>query len=854
MRRFLFTLLLLLFSAAAFGGAKNHSTVVAIACTPDPVALDATTSCTATVTDIGGSGGQINPPEGSVTFSTTASGAFSAASCVLVSTGNGTSSACSVSYTPSAVDSGTHPINGSYSGGFNPAIGPGIIWDPSSGNGTVGVNYPAPTISAISPTVGNRGEVVSVTVTGSGFVSGWTSLDLGANISVSALTVVNATELTATLTIATAATTGLRDVVVSNAAPGGGIATLTNGFDVRNPVPGMNSLMPAATEIGSGALVVTIDGAGFVPESIAWFDGATRPTTFVNSTQLQMDLSAADTSALGSFPVYVVNSAPGGGTSNTLQFSVVLSGGSFDTVESGAAPGSNMYTKLAGTAFSFDLLATDVSRTSVNTSFTGTVKIELLDAADDSVALDANGCRASWTLAQTLPDAIFGGADNGRISINTSYANALRVARFRISYPATGTPSHVGCSADGFSIRPLALVLSSSLNNDANTGTPIHPAGTAFSMTATAIPGYDGVPQLGVISATGPTTSGVVSGSFSAANSATGISTGSSFGYDEVGNFRFAAEELFDDNFTAVDQPDDCTADFSNSLVLGKYGCSFGNTAATQWIGRFTPAYFDVAVTDGCTDDTGFTYSGQPFLVTISAREANGAITQNYAGNFSKLVTLSDAGDTANFGSTNQVAAVDFSTGPDPGIAADIDVTYTFAVATTPFQTVTLRATDTDNVSSIGHLEESTEIRSARLVLGTASAITTSDALLSVMLQAWQEILPSIHEWAVHGSDTTCTAPVIGDFNVVAGSGTGNLDDTETAVTSFFFNAGEGALTLAAPGAGNDGSVDIEVTTDAWLHFDWNNTGTRTSPLGKVSFFEIFETEEGLIESHEVIQ
>lgn len=845
------SILVLLTGLANAGHDGNRNTSTAVSCLPDPANTHNAVTCTATVSDLYGVPGQRQAPIGTVTFSVTSGpGALSPASCTLAPTGTTGVSNCNVTYTPSA--GGTHTISASYGGGTGTLfVG---NWLPSSGSTSITVNNPVPTINSINPVFGQRGETLDVTVNGGNFASTGMTAIFGAGISVNSLTWIDSSTLTANISIDIATTTGLRDVTVTNPAPAGGSATLAGAFEVRNPVPAISNLVPSATEVGSGALVVTIDGSGFVPESVAWFNGSARSTSFVNSTQLQMSLTAGDTSAVGNYPVHVVNAAPGGGTSNTVQFSVVLSGGSFDTVEDGAALGGTMHTKLAGTAFGFDLLATDVSRTSINTSFTGIVKIELLNATDDSGTLDSNGCRSSWTIAQTLPDATFGGADNGRINVNTSYANAARIARFRVSYPASGAPTHVGCSSDAFSIRPMNLALSSGLNNGGDSGTPVQGAGTPFSMTATVIAGYDGTPSVnsGLVEAhTGAVTVGVLSDVFPAADPVSGQSTGNSFTYDEVGAFRFRDKGLYDASFTAVDQPNDCTAGFSNSPDgSGRYGCSFGNAGDTQWVGRFVPAWFDVEVADACTDVGGFTYSGQPFLVTITAREAGGTVTEYYAGSYAKITTLSNAGDTANFNGTNIVSGVDFDLGT-PGVAANIDVSYAFPAPDTAFETITLRAVDEDGVSSNGHLEESTEIRSARLVLGSASAITTNDGLLPVTLQAWQQTSPGVTEWEVHADDTSCTAPVIGNFSLTNETG---LVAGNTTISGFFFNTAQGLLTLSAPGPGNYGSVDIEVITDSWLYFDWNSTGTASSPVGTMTFFEIFETEEGFIDRHEVIQ
>lgn len=850
MRKVLVVFLLILsWSAAHAGHDGNRNSGTVVSCLPDPANAHQPVTCTATVSDLYGVPGQREAPTGSVTFSvTTGPGSLSPASCALAPTGTTGVSSCSVTYTPTA--GGIHSIAADYGGG----VGSGFVggWLPSNGNTTITVNNPVPTITSINPVFGLRGDTLNVTVSGSNFVSTGMTADFGAGITTNSITWVDSTTLTVNISIAIGTTTGLRSVTVTNPAPAGGSATLTNAFEVRNPLPVISDLVPASAEVGSGALVVTINGSGFVTDSIARFNGAARATAFINSTQLQMSLLAGDTAVVGDYPVTVVNAAPGGGTSNAATFSVVLSGGSFTTVENGASLASNMFTKLAGTPFSFDILATDVSRTSINTAFTGTVKLELLDATDDSGALDANGCRNSWVVAQTLPDQVFAGGDNGRIAVNTTYNNALRIARFRISSPAVGTPTLVGCSADAFSIRPTMLTLSSTLNNGAATptGTPIHSAGATFSMSATAIPGYTGTPQF--VDDTPPNNVGTVAGSFNAANPGTGVSSGNTFTYSDVGRFRYDISELRDTTFTAVDQPNDCTSGadaFSNSLIGDKYGCSFGNTATTQWVGRFVPAYFDVEISQQGCDADNFTYSAQPFEVTVTARNDSGGVTQNYtSGAFARDVTLSDAGDTANF-SGNAISSLDFNS----GTVVYPDVVYTFADPESSFETIDVRAADPDSVSSAGHLEESTEIRSGRLVLGNPSAITLQDALMSVELEAWQETSPGVDEWAVHAADTSCTTLALVDFSFDAASYTGGLAAGETTLSGFFFNAGQGALTLSAPGPGNSGSVDVEVDTDSWLHFDWSGGGVE-SPVGTVSFFEIFETEEGLIDRREVIQ
>jgi hypothetical protein len=71
------------------------------------------------------------------------------------------------------------------------------------------------------------------------------------------------------------------------------------------------ALTPPSATAGDGDLTLTIDGAGFTPDSIAFVGGVFRAPTFVSSTQLTLPIFAADLAAAGSFQVGISNFPPG---------------------------------------------------------------------------------------------------------------------------------------------------------------------------------------------------------------------------------------------------------------------------------------------------------------------------------------------------------------------------------------------------------------------------------------------------------------------------------------------------------------------------------------------------------------
>src|SRR5437879_11025090 len=102
--------------------------------------------------------------------------------------------------------------------------------DGSSAQAVTTVTNTAVTVSAVTPNQGTMGTTVAVTIDGSGFVNGAT-VSAGAGITVSNVVFVSSDRLTASFAIAGGATSGPRDVTVTNPDNGGG--TLTNGFTVN---------------------------------------------------------------------------------------------------------------------------------------------------------------------------------------------------------------------------------------------------------------------------------------------------------------------------------------------------------------------------------------------------------------------------------------------------------------------------------------------------------------------------------------------------------------------------------------------------------------------------------------------
>jgi hypothetical protein len=110
-------------------------------------------------------------------------------------------------------------------------------------------------------------------------------------------------------------------VVVTNPAPGGGASNSVN-FTVNNSVPTITSLSPASATAGAAAQTLTINGTKFLSTSTVTYHAVAHTPTFISSTQLTITLSAGDQATAGTYAVVVTNPAPGGGASNSVNFTV----------------------------------------------------------------------------------------------------------------------------------------------------------------------------------------------------------------------------------------------------------------------------------------------------------------------------------------------------------------------------------------------------------------------------------------------------------------------------------------------------------------------------------------------------
>ena len=426
------------------------------------------------------------------------------------------------------------------------------------------------------------------------------------------------------------------------------------------------------------------------------------------------------------------------------------------------------------------------------------------DATGQSPALAFN---ASGTATATLQYA-----DAGQITLNATYTGSVGM----------GDAGLVMTGSGSFIAAPASFVFSAITAAPIKAGTNFNATVTAKNNAGNATPnfGKEAAPEGVTLSFSKyqPTGAGAVNGIFSGSVGAfsNGAATATNLNWSEVGTI-------------------DLTATLTSGSYLGSGFTATGTTGATGAVGRFIPDHFDTAIINGCLG-CGFTYSGQPFTVYVTAM--NGLATPttiiNYDGtastspNFAKAVTLSawDAatGATQNPGpgsllppGNTAVALTAFSQGmASLNVAATMPF-YTFTTVPTIPAIIRVRAVDTDNVTSLrvplsSSTEGQPEIRSGRTKISNAYGSELVQLPITVTAQYWNASSNYVTSTTDSSSSfVVATPPATSAVNF------GNYQKNLTTVSvvgspkTVTFSSGVGGFTLAAPGAGKNGSVDMSI-------------------------------------------
>ncbi len=449
------------------------------------------------------------------------------------------------------------------------------------------------------------------------------------------------------LTYGAAQQTALASLQGCAAVPSNFLVEATGGGSIGTQVAGQPFGIRITARDASNATLTSFTGTVVISSTGTLSQGGGSTANFVNGVLTSHTVAISNT---GTFTITAtLSGGSAAGTSNA--FNVVTAAGGFNAFEQ-STPANALTgvikTKIAGQNFTLDIVALNAAGTAYANGAVQPVTVELLDASDNSGAMNTGtGCRSSWTLLSTVTTTFaFLGGDGGRKALTMSLNRAAREVRLRMSTSSGGGAS--GCSNDAFAVRPSSFIaLQAADGTDATTGTArvlnnsnatsgaVHRAGRAFSVLASAVnadgstvtAGYNGTPVLAVASCAQPAgcTAGTLSGTLAAVD---GVVTGSA-AYSEAGVITVT---LNDASFAGIDSGDSSAAERTISSSAAIFG-------------RFVPDAY--RLTDSATPEfsaptcgagpgsQAFTYVGQPFafgtvpVILATPLNASGAAIAN---------------------------------------------------------------------------------------------------------------------------------------------------------------------------------------------------------------------------------
>jgi hypothetical protein len=189
-----------------------------------------------------------------------------------------------------------------------------------------GGNTPAPTITSISPASAKSGDPgFTLTVNGSGFLSGASVVFFTDTSNFEPTTFVSSTQITAAIPASEVLFPGTYTVYVDNAFPTVGPSNSVS-FTVNvgtYPVPTLSNITPNSVVAGGLGFTLQAFGTNFASTATLNFNGSPRATTVFGKNQLTASIIASDIAAVGTAQITVSNPTPGGGPSSPAVLDII---------------------------------------------------------------------------------------------------------------------------------------------------------------------------------------------------------------------------------------------------------------------------------------------------------------------------------------------------------------------------------------------------------------------------------------------------------------------------------------------------------------------------------------------------
>ena len=399
----------------------------------------------------------------------------------------------------------------------------------------------------------------------------------------------------------------LRSSVVSPVAP--------------NPTPVVQTLSPVSVAAGGQNLVLTVNGTGFVANSVVDWNGTALTTTFVSGQQLTAIVPASATAGATTAQVAVYTPGPGGGSSASLAFTITP---------------PNAVASLSAATLSFPDTALKAS--------SPLQTVVLTNSGYARLALTAVTATGDFTVTNTCGTSLAAGATCKIAVVFTPTAAGTRNGTLTLADSASNSPQTVTLSGNG--LGAFATLSASRLTfPDTAQGVPRSAQPLVLTNTGSAPLSLTGVSTTGDFSVSNNCGSSLAAGA--ACNLAV-VFTPAAIG-GRTGTLTLA------DNATNAPQTISLTGNGIAPFAIGS--ASPGATASTVPSGGTAAYALSLAGSGGYSGPANLSCSGAPQYATCTVTPSTINITSGVPANFAVSVATSTTVTASNSSSRREMLA-----------------------------------------------------------------------------------------------------------------------------------------------------------------------------------------------------
>jgi len=230
-----------------------------------------------------------------------------------------------------------------------------------------------------------------------------------------------------------------------------------------NPLPAVSSMSPASVNAGGPSFTITVTGTNFINGSVIKWNTTTLTTTYISGTKLSAVVPSANISATGNANISVFTASPGGGSSNSLSFTInSVAVNNPVPVLNNILPGS---VTAGGGSFILTVTGSSFVNGSVIKWNGSDLATTYIDATQLSATIPATNIATAGTASITVFSPAPGGGTSAALGINISAGSTGKRFLFDATHAETAGNADWVIDEDGSAPQNIPTPVQSTITN-----------------------------------------------------------------------------------------------------------------------------------------------------------------------------------------------------------------------------------------------------------------------------------------------------------------------------------------------------------------------------------------------------